>query len=87
MALMHQTVQAQPRKLTIIALGPLTNVARLLEQHPEDKAMIQRIVLMGGAIEVGYNGKAPAESNDTPARRKRSRKTADAKGAGGGADQ
>jgi inosine-uridine nucleoside N-ribohydrolase len=55
--LMHHVLKKQ--KLTIIALGPLTNVARLLQDHPDDKAMIERIVLMGGSINVGYNGKRP----------------------------
>ncbi|MCI0683583.1 MAG: nucleoside hydrolase [Gemmataceae bacterium] len=48
-------------KLTIIALGPLTNVAQLLEQHPDAKSKIERIVVMGGSIQVGYSGKAPPE--------------------------
>lgn len=58
-AFMHQSLKKQ--KLTIIALGPLTNVARLLDEHPDAKPRIERIVLMGGSINVGYNGKAPPE--------------------------
>jgi inosine-uridine nucleoside N-ribohydrolase len=42
--------------LTLVPVGPLTNVARLLEAHGTDG--IERIVLMGGAI---------AEGNMTPA--------------------
>jgi hypothetical protein len=56
---MHQKLKEG--KLAIVALGPLTNIAHLLEQHPDAKDKIERIVLMGGALEVGYNGKAPAE--------------------------
>jgi purine nucleosidase/pyrimidine-specific ribonucleoside hydrolase len=41
---------------TLVATGPLTNVALLLARHPEAKP--ERIVLMGGAI---------AEGNVTPA--------------------
>jgi len=41
---------------TLVATGPLTNVALLLARHPE--AVPERIVLMGGAI---------AEGNVTPA--------------------
>src|SRR5580765_8862465 len=41
---------------TLVATGPLTNVALLLARHPE--AVPQRIVLLGGAI---------AEGNVTPA--------------------
>jgi inosine-uridine nucleoside N-ribohydrolase len=36
---------------TLVALGPLTNVALLLERHPE--ARPERIVLMGGSIGLG----------------------------------
>jgi inosine-uridine nucleoside N-ribohydrolase len=42
--------------LTIIALGPLTNVARFLQDEPEAAKRIRRIVLMGGSIAVGYDG-------------------------------
>lgn len=59
--LMYQKLKEQPGKVTIIALGPLTNVARLFAEHPGAKPMIRRIVLMGGSIEIGYNGETPAE--------------------------
>src|SRR5687767_13127766 len=58
---LHDKLKARPGKLTIIALGPLTNIARLLDEHPEAKPLIKRIVLMGGALEVGYHGQRPAE--------------------------
>lgn len=35
--------------LTIIAIGPLTNIARLVADHPEVVASIERLVVMGGA--------------------------------------
>ena len=44
--------------ITLVPLGPLTNVALLLARHPEVAAGIERVVLMGGAI---------AEGNVTPA--------------------
>jgi inosine-uridine nucleoside N-ribohydrolase len=46
------------RPHTIVAIGPLTNIALLLALHPELTGRIERIVLMGGAI---------AEGNVTPA--------------------
>ena len=42
--------------LTIIALGPLTNVARFLKEHPEAAKRLKQIVVMGGSIAVGYDG-------------------------------
>ena len=46
------------KKVTIVATGPLTNVASLLLEHPECKANIEEIVLMGGSI--GYGNVTPA---------------------------
>lgn len=36
--------------VAILALGPLTNVAKLIEQHPEAAKRIGRVIAMGGAI-------------------------------------
>jgi inosine-uridine nucleoside N-ribohydrolase len=49
---------ASDRPVTIVPVGPLTNVALLLARHPEAMERIERVVLMGGAI---------AEGNVTPA--------------------
>jgi purine nucleosidase/pyrimidine-specific ribonucleoside hydrolase len=47
---------------TLIALGTLTNVALLLARYPDEAALLERIVLMGGAIAEG-NMTASAEFN------------------------
>jgi inosine-uridine nucleoside N-ribohydrolase len=39
--------------LTLIPIGPLTNIALLLATHPELADRIERIVIMGGAIGIG----------------------------------
>ncbi len=39
----------------IIALGPLTNIAKFIKSHPNAKRFIQRIYIMGGAIDVPGN--------------------------------
>ena len=41
------------QKLTIVAIGPLTNIARLLAAHPECSELIEQIVLMGGCFGFG----------------------------------
>ena len=51
-------VVASADPVTLIATGPLTNVALLLARHPELESELERIVLMGGAI---------GEGNTTPA--------------------
>jgi inosine-uridine nucleoside N-ribohydrolase len=60
-ALMAATLRAGAGKTTVLALGPLTNVARLLKEHPELHGRIERIVVMGGSVRRGYEGKAPPE--------------------------
>ncbi len=59
--LAEQARGAEP-PLTLVALGPLTNVALLLARHPDAAAQIGRIVLMGGAVAEG-NMTASAEFN------------------------
>lgn len=58
---MAATLKASAGKMTLVAIGPLTNVARLLREHRELKDRIERIVLMGGSVRLGYSGKAPPE--------------------------
>lgn len=50
---MTQTLLAQDQPVTVIATGPLTNVAALLLAHPELTARIREIVIMGGSTERG----------------------------------
>ena len=49
--------------LTVIALGPLTNVAAALESHPELVNTLAEIVVMGGAFEAPGNITPHAEFN------------------------
>lgn len=58
---MYAQLKANPGEITILTLGPLTNLAELIDKHPDCKKWIKRVVAMAGALEVGYNGKPPAE--------------------------
>ncbi|MGY0155094.1 pyrimidine-specific ribonucleoside hydrolase RihA [Edwardsiella tarda] len=62
LALMAQTLRATTQPLTLVATGPLTNVALLLAAHPELKPRIARIVIMGGSAGAG-NWTPAAEFN------------------------
>jgi pyrimidine-specific ribonucleoside hydrolase len=53
---------AAPASVTIAALGPLTNIALLLNRHPELADRIDRVVAMGGTVGSG-NISAVAEFN------------------------
>jgi purine nucleosidase len=59
--LLYAKLKEAPGEITIICLGPLTNVAQLLKDHPDAKPLIKRLVVMGGAIKVGYKGQEPPE--------------------------
>lgn len=60
--LMEKIIRESEEKITLIPLGPLTNIALLLLRHPELKSKIEAISLMGGAIS-GGNTTAAAEFN------------------------
>lgn len=58
-----ETVLAQPGEVSIVAVGPLTNVAVALRMYPEVARQVKEIVIMGGAI-----GRLPrGHGNITPA--------------------
>lgn len=56
-------VQHHGRDLTVIALGPLTNVARAIQLSPTTMRHLGRLVIMGGAIGVPGNVSPVAEFN------------------------
>src|SRR5262249_38836836 len=58
-AFLYSKFRAEPGKVTVVTVGDLTNVAQLITEHPDCKPWIKKIVLMGGAVRVGYNGKPP----------------------------
>ena len=51
--LMVKTLRESAGPVTIVATGPQTNVALLLNSHPELHSKIARIVMMGGAMVLG----------------------------------
>jgi purine nucleosidase/pyrimidine-specific ribonucleoside hydrolase len=60
--LLADTLAAAAEPLTLVATGPLTNVAALLEERPEARERIREIVVMGGSTERG-NTTPAAEFN------------------------
>ncbi len=53
--LLLQVAASAGRPITIVALGPLTNVADAVQAGPELSAHVERIVAMGGAVDVPGN--------------------------------
>src|SRR5215207_1509140 len=60
--LIADAVSGSPEPVTLVPVGPLTNVALFLREHPELKGRIARISLMGGSIGLG-NTTPAAEFN------------------------
>ncbi|MGL4514459.1 MAG: nucleoside hydrolase [Lacipirellulaceae bacterium] len=56
-------VRNAPGEITLIATGPMTNVAALLVREPDVAAALQHVVLLGGSVAVGGNVTPAAEFN------------------------
>lgn len=58
-------IAQRPGEITLVAIGPLTNVAALLSRYPRATKEIRQIALMGGSIAHGYgrDQKPAAEYN------------------------
>ena len=61
--LILELVRRYPGEITLITLGPLTNVAQALRRDRKTMEKISRIISMGGAILVPGNTSATAEFN------------------------
>ncbi len=57
------TVNQYPHEVTILTLGPLTNIALALNKDPQLASKVNEIVIMGGAINVPGNQNRVAEYN------------------------
>lgn len=53
---MYNTIMSSDEPITLVPIGPLTNIALLLKVYPEVKSKIQEIVLMGGSTGRGNKG-------------------------------
>jgi len=45
-----RTVLANPNKVTLVAIGPLTNIAQAIRAEPKFAENVKQLVIMGGAI-------------------------------------
>jgi inosine-uridine nucleoside N-ribohydrolase len=61
--LISDEIRAAPGDITIICLGPLTNIARALAREPDLANLISRIVIRGGSVKAIGDVTPCAESN------------------------
>ena len=65
--LLTAKISSMPGEMTILALGPLTNLAEALQANPQLQDSIERIYIMGGAVDVPGNVGASHAGIDNPA--------------------
>lgn len=52
-AFLYERLNALPEPAALLCVGPLTNVANLLEQHPDVRDRIAHLTIMGGSLSGG----------------------------------
>ena len=60
--LIIEMVHVSPHEITLIPIGPLTNIALALQKDPSIASLVKQVVIMGGSIS-GGNVNAAAEAN------------------------
>ncbi|GIP56631.1 ribonucleoside hydrolase RihC [Paenibacillus sp. FSL W8-0186] len=53
---MHRVIMESEQPITLVPIGPLTNIALLLRMYPEVKEKIAEVVIMGGSTARGNAG-------------------------------
>ena len=57
------TIEQYPNEVTLVAMGPMTNIALALQRRPDLAPLIKRLVFMGGNARVPGNVTPAAEFN------------------------
>jgi purine nucleosidase len=60
--LIIELVHAAPHQITLVPVGPLTNIALAIQKDPSIVPLVKEVILMGGSIK-GGNVNAAAEAN------------------------
>ena len=58
-----EKIMGAPREITLVAIGPLTNIALALRREPRIAQHVREVVIMGGALRVPGNDTPTAEFN------------------------
>lgn len=53
-AFLLEQAKAHPGEITLLAIGPLTNIGAAIDRDPATFRKLKRVVLMGGSIHMGY---------------------------------
>jgi len=58
-----ELLRKHPNEITVVCLGPLTNLARLFQRDPAVIPLVDKVVISGGAVTHAGNATAIAEHN------------------------
>lgn len=61
--LLSDTIRTHGEKLTLLTLAPLTNIAQLVDTHPDAVSQLGHLVVMGGAVATQGNALPVGEAN------------------------
>jgi len=61
--LIIEKIMAEPKEITLVPVGPLTNIAMALRREPRIAENVREVVIMGGALRVPGNVTPVAEFN------------------------
>jgi inosine-uridine nucleoside N-ribohydrolase len=61
-----EQIRAHPGQITLIAIGPLTNLRVAIQRDPATFRQLKRVVMMGGSVYRGYDGGNAKEINQSP---------------------
>lgn len=62
--LLHDAILKYPGELTLVAIGPLTDIGALIDRDAATFRKLKRVVIMGGSVHQGYGDTLPtAEYN------------------------
>jgi inosine-uridine nucleoside N-ribohydrolase len=54
-------IRRSPGEITLIAIAPLSNIGAMIDRDPATFRKLKRVVLMGGSVRVGYDGRSAPE--------------------------
>jgi inosine-uridine nucleoside N-ribohydrolase len=61
-----EQIRAHPGEITLIAIGPLTNLGIAIQRDPATFRQLKRVVMMGGSVYRGYDSGNPKEIDQSP---------------------
>lgn len=64
--LIHTTLHHSSEPVTIVAVGPLTNIAQWLQRYPQDIPKLRQLVIMGGSYAAPGNIIVPGFTDSHP---------------------